>query len=34
MIINGECGQFNPQLLECLQRIAPQLPDILHSGGK
>ena len=31
MIMNGECGQFNPLLLECLRRIAPQLPNILHS---
>ena len=34
MIMNGECGQFNPLLLECLRRIAPQLPNILHSDGK
>ena len=31
MIMNGECGQFNPLMLECLRRIAPQLPNILHS---
>ena len=25
MILNGECGAFNPLLLECLTEIAPQL---------
>ena len=25
MIINGECGAFNPLLLECLMDIVPQL---------
>ena len=34
MIMNGECGQFNPLLLECLRRIAPQLPNILHSEAQ
>ena len=34
MVMNGECGQFNPLLLECLRRIAPQLPNILHSDAQ
>lgn len=34
MILNGECGVFNPVLLECLRRIAPQLPEIMHHDGE
>ena len=29
MIKNGECGTFNPLLLECLDEIAPQLKESL-----
>lgn len=29
MILNGECGAFQPLLLECLKRVAPQLPQEL-----
>ena len=25
MILEGQCGQFNPLLLECLKEISPQL---------
>ena len=28
MIMNGECGEFNPLLLECLTDIEPQLREI------
>lgn len=30
MIINGECGKFNPILLECLQDCAPRLIEELR----
>lgn len=30
MIMNGECGQFNPLLLECLEEIAPRLKEELN----
>lgn len=30
MILNGECGAFNPLLLECLQEIAPTLEKELQ----
>lgn len=30
MIINGECGAFNPILLECLKELAPRLKDELQ----
>ncbi len=29
MIVNGECGTFNPLLLECLQDVAPSLQEEL-----
>lgn len=36
MIMNGECGVFNPILLRCLKKIAPDIPgrlsDSEHSG--
>lgn len=32
MIINGECGAFNPILLECLTQIAPQLQNAKEGG--
>lgn len=31
MILSGECGAFNPLLLECLEKIAPELP-VLESS--
>lgn len=33
MILNGECGQFNPKLLECFKEVKPEferLADMLH----
>ena len=27
MILNGECGQFNPLLLECLQDIQDRIDE-------
>lgn len=27
MILNGECGQFNPHLMECLKILAPELKN-------
>lgn len=30
MILNGECGAFNPLLIECLTEIADLLPEKLH----
>ena len=32
MILEGQCGQFNPLLLECLKEISPQLSE--HLGKK
>lgn len=29
MILNGECGAFNPDLIECLKEIAPNLEQIV-----
>lgn len=29
MILNGECGSFNPLLLECLQQVGPRLEEEL-----
>lgn len=34
MILNGECGAFNPLLLECLQDIADTLQNDLHRETK
>lgn len=36
MILNGECGAFNPLLLECLRRIAPHLEAEMkaHPAGE
>lgn len=31
MILNGECGQFNPLLLECLKKITPKLKTELKT---
>ena len=33
MILNGECGAFNPLLLECLTEIAPQLRIVTGVNG-
>lgn len=30
MILDGQCGVFNPLLLQCLEEIAPQLPAALN----
>lgn len=30
MILNGECGQFNPLLLECLQEASEEIREKLH----
>lgn len=32
MILNGECGSFNPLLLECLKNISTNLKNIKESG--
>lgn len=34
MIMNGECGVFNPVLLQCLKDIATNIPDKIYRGGK
>ncbi len=34
MILDGECGAFNPLLLDCLRRAAPRLPDELKAGER
>ncbi len=31
MILNGECGAFNPVLMKCLENIEPLIPGILKS---
>lgn len=33
MILNGECGCFNPLLLEILQEAAAQLPEHMQGSG-
>ena len=33
MILNGECGTFNPLLMECLVEISEDLRSKLHSGA-
>lgn len=33
MILAGECGTFNPLLLECLTDIQDTLQDELSGGG-
>ncbi len=33
MILSNECGVFNPLLMQVLQRMAPQLPLIMHREG-
>ena len=34
MILNGECGAFNPLLLECLQEIGDRLAEALRAPEK
>lgn len=34
MIMNGECGVFNPVLLQCLEDIASNIPAEIYRGGK
>jgi len=34
MILNGECGQFNPLLLKCLVELGDALPNELNGGAK
>ena len=31
MILNGECGVFNPILIECLLKVAPKLKEVKNS---
>ncbi len=33
MIVDGQCGTFNPLLLECLQEVAPTLPELLKNAA-
>ena len=33
MILNGECGTFNPILLDCLKDIQSDIPDEVYRGG-
>ena len=33
MILNGECGNFNPILIECLKDIQSDIPDKVYRGG-
>lgn len=33
MILNGECGAFNPVLMECLKESAPQLKELLNKDA-
>ena len=33
MILAGECGAFNPLLLECIKAVAPDLKNIIHEGA-
>ena len=32
MILNGECGAFNPDILECLEKIAPDLAKEIYGS--
>ena len=32
MIIAGECGVFNPLLLECLQEVGDRLKNEVYDG--
>ena len=33
MILSGECGNFNPLLLECFKEIESGLPAVLADDG-
>ena len=33
MILGGECGVFNPILLQCLKDIHAEIPDKIYRGG-
>lgn len=33
MILDGQCGKFNPLLTECLQNVAPVLPEELANAA-
>jgi len=30
MIVNGDCGEFSPKLLECFKHVRPQFVDLAH----
>ena len=34
MIVAGECGQFNPLLIECLLEVKDEIPIQLMDAGK
>ena len=34
MIVGGECGQFNPLMLECLEECADEIRQELAAGGE
>ena len=34
MIFRGECGQFNPRLIDCLRLLKDTLPELLHTGAE
>lgn len=34
MILDGECGAFNPKLLDCLKEVADDLPSLLEITAK
>ena len=34
MILNGECGAFNPLLLQCLQDVEATLKSLLHTSAR
>ncbi len=33
MILAGQCGTFNPLLMECLQELAPDLPALMNDSN-
>lgn len=33
MILNGECGSFNPLLLDCLKKVADEIQDFLANSS-
>ena len=32
MILNGECGMFSPQLLECFKQVRGRFAELVHAG--